>query len=429
MFDLGLIGGKLYIDGHFIDSNLYVNGEKIAALSSDIFPCKEVIDCEGKQVLPGFIDPHVHFKLNLGEFESADDFESGSIAGAFGGITTFIDFLDPIFNNMEFEDKFASRLALAESSFIDYTFHTTLGNYNDDVQMLSSLSQAAGLTSVKVFTTYSESNRRCSDDVIRILLTTPLTILSHTEDDSLVKSSWETVYDYESSRPVFSELSEARKLADAVKATGGKLYIVHTSAGSTVDMLKDDFPEILGRQLFIESCPQYFNLTKDLFSHEDGRHYLLAPPLRSEEEKEKLKSNFDLINTIGTDHCPFLLEEKDRYTDANKVPKGIGGIEYSFILMYTLFGDKIIDRFTKNPAEIFGLTEKGTLAIGTDADIVIFNPTAETIITSGHSKSDYSPYEGFHAKGSIESTIVRGDFVIKNKELFKHKGRFIRRVL
>ncbi|MCD6435277.1 MAG: amidohydrolase family protein [Clostridiales bacterium] len=429
MYDLGLVNGKLYIDGKFENKNLYIKGEKIAAISSDIFPCKESIDVKGKSILPGFIDSHVHFKLNLGEFESADDFESGSISAAFGGITTFIDFLDPIFTNAEFPSRFEKRLSLASSSYVDYSFHTTLGNYHDDVNKLKDLSLQAGLTSIKVFTTYSESNRRCDINVIESLLNTPLTILSHTENDELVDSTWKTVYDYESSRPVISENTEAMHLAALVKKTGGKLYIVHTSAGSTIEKLNKSYPEILGKHLFLESCPHYFNLSKDNFTLNNGRLYLLAPPLRSNEEKNRLKENFNLINTIGTDHCPFTIEEKYRYEDADKVPKGIGSIEFSFVLMYSLFGDRIIDKFTKNPAKIFGLENKGTLHIGTDADIAIFNPNGKTVITNGHSKSDYSPYEGYEVKGTVESTIIRGNFVVKNKKLFKTKGKFIRRSL
>lgn len=429
MYDLGLLNGKLYIDGKYENKNLYIKDEKIAAISSDIFPCLETVDIDGKSILPGFIDPHVHFKLNLGEFESADDFESGSIAAAFGGITTFIDFLDPIYNNDEFKSKFDNRLSLASSSYIDYSFHTTLGNYHDDVDKLRDLSLQAGLTSIKVFTTYSESNRRCDIKVIELLLSTPLTILSHSENDEIVKSDWSTVHDYELSRPVNSETSQIMLLANLVKKTGGKLYVVHTSAGSTIEMLNESYPEILGKNLFIESCPHYFNLSRDNFALPDGRLYLLAPPLRSNDEKEKLTNNFDSVNTIGTDHCPFTVEEKFRYENADKVPKGIGSIEFSFVLMYSIFGDRIIDKFTKNPAGIFGLKNKGTLEIGTDADIVVFDPNGKTIITSGHSKCDYSPYKGYTAKGSIESTIIRGEFVIKDKKLLKTKGRFIRRFL
>lgn len=429
MYDLGLLNGNLYIDGKYENKNLYIKDEKIAAISSDVFPCLKTVDIDGKSILPGFIDPHVHFKLNLGEFESADDFKSGSIAAAFGGITTFIDFLDPIYNNNEFKSKLDNRLSLASSSYIDYSFHTTLGNYHDDVATLKDLSLQAGLTSIKVFTTYSESNRRCDIKVIESLLGTPLTILSHSENDEIVKSDWSSVRDYELSRPVESETSQVMILANLVKKTGGKLYIVHTSAGSTLEMLSENYPEILGKHLFIESCPHYFNLSKDNFALPDGRLYLLAPPLRSKDEKEKLLNNFDSINTIGTDHCPFTSKEKFRYEDADKVPKGIGSIEFSFVLMYSIFGDKVIDEFTKNPAEIFGLKGKGTLEIGTDADMVVFDPKGKTVISSGHSKCDYSPYEGYEAKGSIESTMIRGEFVIKDKKLLKTKGRFIRRSL
>jgi len=429
MYDLGLINGNVYIDGNFKKINIYMKNEKIAKISKRIFPTKNIVDCFERLILPGFIDPHVHFNLNLGEFTSSDDFHSGSIAAAYGGVTTFIDFLDPILDNSQYNEKLNSRLSLASDSVIDYSFHATLGNYQDDVNMLKNLVTSSGITSVKVFTTYSESNRQCSENIISELFETPLTILSHTENDDLVDSSWKTISDYESSRPVQSELEEAKKLASLVHEKNGKLYFVHISSGSTVDMLKNSFGNLLNKNIFIESCPHYFYLSSSAYKNNDSKNYLLAPPLRSSEEIIKLRNNIDTIFSIGTDHCPFMSFEKDKYSTADLVPKGIGSIEYSFLLMYSLFGEKVIDLFTKNPASRFNLNNKGSIKKNNDADLVILNPNEKTTIDSGHSKCDYSPYSGTVVNGKIESTIIRGNFVIKNGTLMPTVGKFIRRVL
>ena len=429
MYDKALINGNVYIDGSFKKTNLYIKDGKFEVITPQIFPAIETIDLNGLEVLPGLIDPHVHFDLNLGEFTSADDFKSGSITAAYGGVTTYIDFLDPIYKSSEFESSFTNRSIAAKDSVIDYAFHATLGNYDDVIEPLIEQCIDSGITSIKVFTTYSESNRRCRSSIIEQLLESPLTILSHSEDDSLVDSSWNTISDFESSRPVQSEVNAVESLARLVEKTNGKLYIVHTSSGSTLEKIEECYPLLINKHLFMESCPQYFYLSKDLFKRDNGCHYLLAPPLRSKEEQSKLIKHFPSIFSIGTDHCPFTLAEKEAYQDACKVPKGLGSIEYSFLLMRNLFGDSVIDKMSLNPARVFNLTAKGSIALGKDADLFIVDPLQKTIVTSGHSNSDYTAYEGLQLNGQIISTLSNGEFVIQNGKLMHHKGRYVRRKL
>ena len=156
---------------------------------------------------------------------------------------------------------------------------------------------------------------------------------------------------------------------------------------------------------------------------------MLAPPLRSKKESKILKENIDIINVISTDHCSFTKNDKRKYKEISKIPKGLGSIEFSFSLMYNLFGEKIIDKFTKNPAKIFGLCpNKGDISLNTDADLVVFNPNKEFVIDSGKSNSDYSPYEGIRLKGRVEKTFLRGKLIVDNYEYIGNsKGKFIRR--
>lgn len=427
MYDLKLLNGSCYVDDEFVKANIYINKGKIAKISNAVLPASNSYDCHDMLVIPGLIDPHVHLDLDLGEFKSVDDFESGTKAAAFGGITTIIDFLDPIFKNSDYDEVFKRRMNQASKSHLDYAFHCTLGNYKDSTLDLFELLKRDFITSIKVFTAYSESNRKCSYDVIEELLSSKLTVLSHSEEDGLVDNSYEDVKSYESSRPENSEITAVRKLSEIVKKTNGKLYIVHTSSGNTIKMLNENYSSLISSNIFIESCPQYFYLDNSRFKDEDGRKYLLAPPLRSKETVEVLKEYIDKIDTIATDHCPFMLEEKLRYLDANKIPKGIGGVEYSFVLMYEMFGDKIINKFTKTPARIFDLKNKGQLKVGYDADICIFDPNGSTIVTSGHSKSDYSVYENLRLKGKMISTISRGNFIVKNGDFVGGYGKYIRR--
>ncbi|MCG3223749.1 MAG: amidohydrolase family protein, partial [Candidatus Heimdallarchaeota archaeon] len=373
--------------------------------------------------------------LDLGEFKSSDDYKSASKAAAFGGITTFIDFLEPINNINEFEEKLQQKHKEAELSFIDYSFHTTVGNFKDDVEELVSKSFKNGIPSIKLFTTYSESGRRCSYEKIREFLkfssTSNTLILVHAENDEIILNSKveDSTAVYESSRPVASELEEIEKLAQMVAELKGKIYFVHVTCGSSVELLREKYFELLQKNIFIESCPQYFYLNKEVYETYNGNLFLLAPPLRSINEQEKLKKNISTINTIGTDHAPFTKEEKLRYEKPSQVPKGLGSLEYSFSLMYNLFGKSIIPKYTINPAIIHNIyPRKGIIQEGSDADLVIFDPEIELEINGGYSQSDYSPYEGLKITGAVDSTIVRGEFLIKNRKFVATKrGIFIKR--
>lgn len=435
MYSLALIHGNIYQDGRFIYANLYVKDEKIVMItdSEEIHEAEESLDCTGKLILPGFIDSHVHFELDLGNFKSADNFFTGTKTAAYGGVTTIIDFLDPVNNESDFLGAYQKRSELAKKSCVDYSFHTTLGNFQGDLNSLIKQSLNVNIPTFKIFTTYSESNRKCSERIITEILERSnkgdILLLAHCEEDGLVNNSETDLANYEESRSVLAELTAVIKLAEICERKNGKLYIVHTSSGSTVEMLLEKFKKLIKKNIFIESCPQYFELTSDLYNTPVGNRYLLAPPLRSYQEKEKLKSKIKSVFSIGTDHCPFMTNEKDSVTNISKVPKGLGSIEYSFSLMYNLFGDNIIDRFTKNPAKIMGLKGKGTLDIDTDADIVIFDPDKEFVIGKGVSACDYSPYSGLKLKGKVESTILRGKFIVKKDQFFKIQGKILERCL
>ncbi|MHA1543293.1 MAG: dihydroorotase, partial [Candidatus Hodarchaeales archaeon] len=293
----------------------------------------------------------------------------------------------------EFDAMLKKKKREAKASYVDYAFHTAVGNFNDDVDELIKISRESGIPSIKLFTTYSESNRKISYAKFREFLKnsnkTNTLILVHAENDEMILNAnvEDTVESYESSRPAASEIEEIEKIAGMVAELKGKLYIVHVTCGSSVELLNAKYKELLGKNIFIESCPQYFHLTKDLYDNENGDLFLLAPPLRSLKEQEKLKENISIIDTIGTDHCPFTKEEKMRYKEASKIPKGLGSLEFSFSLMYHLFGDQTIDKFTLNPAKIHKLfPKKGIIQVGSDADFVIFDPVKVLYIDSSHSQ-------------------------------------------
>jgi len=431
MYDLGILNGKLYLDGIFINANVYVKSGKIVDISTNYLQCKKEVDATGKFVLPGFIDPHVHFELNSGKYTSVDDFESGSISALFGGVTTIIDFLDPISKLEELEYAFKNRLSAAKKSYVDYSFHATLGNFSGDLSALFKEIKEFGTKSVKVFTAYSSSNRRTNDklmfELFKLSKIHKIPILIHAENEDMIVENV-PIKMHSKARPEISEISEIIKIAEFLNQTKGTAYIVHTTCGTSIEEVKNRFDDILNNNLFFESCPHYFYFDDSVYETQSGYLYAMTPPLRSRREKEKLKNNIDKVFSIGTDHCSFNKKDKRKRKTGN-LPMGIGGIEHSFVLTYSLFGKKIIEKFTINPAKFFGLyPQKGTLLPGADADIVIFDPNYKGIIKESHTKSDYDLYLGIQIKGKIEKVFKNGALIIEDDKLVrKNKGNFIRR--
>ncbi len=432
MFDLGIVNGRIYIGGHWFDGNLYIKDNKISTIGRGMLEAKEEYDAKGRAVLPGFIDPHVHFKLTNNNYTSADDFYSGSRAAAFGGITTYIDFLDPVKNSIELKKTFNERRALAKTSNIDYAFHATIADLQEEPISFINEVKNLGIPTIKLFTTYSSSNRRTKDRTIDKLLKitkeTGTLLLAHAENDDLIIEREKIhVPEHESSRLALAEISEVIKLAEMTKYRNGRMYIVHTNCGTTVERLKESYSSILNKDFIIESCPHYFILSSSKYLQRDGYLYTMTPPLRSNWEVEKLNQQIDNIFTIGTDHCPFNSTDKNKEF-VNDIPMGIGGVEYSFPLMYERFGEKIIDKFTENPAIIHGLyPRKGTLLPGADADIVVFDENEQYNICENHSNVDYNIYKDIRVTGKICSTISKGKFVVKDGIFVGGKGEYLSR--
>ncbi len=431
MFDLAIMNGEIYIEGNYIISNIYISDGKISKISNQVLKSKEEYNGQGKKIFPGFIDPHVHFELQGGKYKSIDNFYSGSVSAAYGGITTFIDFLDPASSALELEKAYVKRRTLAKKSVIDYAFHATVANPKNEVLKIVTKMKSLNIPTVKLFTTYSESKRRTYDEeIIKLLKLSKekqFIVLAHIENDDLINmNKKQKLCDLPIARSSQAETSEAIKLAKYTKEYDGSLYMVHVSSGNTIKALKDDFNDIINSDFYIESCPHYFTFNNDIYNDEKGHLYSMVPPLRKPEEVALLKKMFDYVNTIGTDHCPFTMKEKQQEKLVN-IPMGIGGVEHSFNIMYNLFKEKVVDKMTINPAKIFNLyPRKGVLLEGSDADIVIYNPAKKHTITDDHSLCDYSVYKGQQVGGQIESTIVRGNFVVKKGIFIGGIGEYLR---
>jgi len=454
-FDLVIQNGSLAHGARSFHAHICIKNGKIAQIMQASLPVpytKEIYDASGKFIFPGFIDPHVHFELDLNGYKSADDFYTGSVAAAFGGVTTVFDFTDVVTGGEEdLNEKVMARKIEASKAINNVQLHLTIAEPDIDPYILVELAIRNKIKSIKAFTTYSSTDRMTSDGYIMDLLKasrgTNLTVMVHAENDGIIR------YKTESYRrrnvdgkipssalpelhPTISETEAALRVSQMAVETGGKIYLAHISSGNTILELKKHFSEYLGKNIFVESCPHYFYLNDAFLRGENSALYTVCPPLRKEEERLKLREmlSLGLVNAIGTDHCPFRKEVKERFAnDYLNMPNGLPGVELSFSLMYNLMMleqnpltmEQLTDLFSTTPAKIFGLYPfKGSLTPGADADITIFDPDTIWKVDPESLKMnvDYTPYDGLKLRGKVDSTVVNGKFVLKNKELVEENG-------
>ncbi len=447
MNDLGIMNGTVCDGFNTYRANVYIKDGKISAVSSEKLDAAEFYNADGLYIFPGLIDPHVHFALKLGKYISADDFEYGSIGAAFGGITTYIDFLDPITDKEELEKSFDKRLKLAKNSHVNFAFHTTIAHPTFSAQKLCEKSLELGINSVKSFTTYSSSNRMTGDGFIIELLkaTSEYGIVAtfHAENDDMILRASQLDDVNDATRlPIYhsfeAEAEAVSRVATLAKLSGGQAYIVHNSSGKSVKLLRESG---IPKNLKLETCPQYFVLDDEKYLDEKSAAlHAVVPPLRSEEDVELMRKHFKdgIFNTIGTDHCPFRRNEKlENIGSYDRMPNGIGGVELSFAIFYDMFVKSQLMKLTDlvriqsfNVAEIFGLTSKGRIAPNYDADIAVFDAKKEWTVSIDklHTKSDYTPYEGLKLTGKFVSTLIGGKFVVKDGKLIDDvRGEYVRR--
>lgn len=429
MLDLLIINGLVYIDHQYERVNIGIKDEKIVYLGDEKLPSKEIYDVQGKKVIPGLIDPHVHFALNCGTVTSRDDFYSGTKCAAYGGVTTIIDFLDPSRNVEELEQTFLERKEIAKGSNVDYHFHACIKEPNGDLESYVKRVKELGMSTIKLFTTYSETHRRTYDeDIIKLLELSKkydVIVLAHIENDEMINHDPSLkCTDIAKARPAVAETSEALKLCEFAKKTGGYLYMVHCSSGDTLRRIVEQYKDYLNKNIFVESCPQYFYLDDEALSREDGYLFTFAPPLRNIMERRLIEKYKNYLCTIGTDHCSFTSEDKKTHPMLAGHPLGVGGIESVYQLMQKMYGDTVIDKMCYNTAKIEKIALKNGIKVGNFADLVVVEDK-EVVIGKPHGNVDYSIYEGITVNQDIISTLSRGHFVIKDKAFHENEGKLI----
>ncbi|HMB81208.1 MAG TPA: dihydropyrimidinase, partial [Vicinamibacterales bacterium] len=430
-------------------------GDKIAAVfdpqlvktgSTPTITADITIDAKGKFVMPGGIDAHTHMDMPFGGATSADDFETGTRAAAFGGTTTIVDFAiqyrgQTLHHAMETWAKKAEGKAV-----IDYGFHMIITELNDQVEGEMDALVRQGITSFKMFMAYPGVFMSDDGSIFKALLRTGKnggTICMHAENggviDVLVQralAEGKTAPKYHAlTRPARAEAEATHRAIALAEMADVPIYIVHLSAAEALEMVTEARDR--GLPAFAETCPQYLFLSYDNYEEPDfgGSKYVMSPPLRDRAKQDHLWRGlaFNDLQCISTDHCPFCMKEKRLgENDFSKIPNGAPGVETRMSLVYDggvrpgrISLNRFVELTSTSPAKIFGLfPRKGTIAPGSDADIVVFDPNRTITLAAKtlHMNCDYNPYEGRQVTGATDTVLSRGRLVIENGVFVGRKG-------
>ncbi len=453
--DLMIKNGTVVTDSETIKADIGILNGKIEIVGQDLSGAGQTIDATGKYVMPGGLDVHVHLQLPFCGTISADDFESGTKAAAAGGITTIIDYAIQSKGNT-LTDAVKSRKKEANGKVcVDYSLHGGITDWNVNTKSELKSLVKEGIVSYKMFMIYRSEGWMSSDSMLYQALeeTKKLggTICVHAESvdvlDYLVKKYHNPTdmkkygaYCHVLSRPNFVEEEAIQRAIKWAEVTGGRLYIVHMSTGGGANLVAS--AKKRGVEIFAETCPQYLLLEDNLFKKENGHLYGTCPQIKKKEDNDRLWDALGdgEIDTIATDTCTFDTKQKAMWEgDFTKIPFGMPGSELMMPLMYT-FGvgegkinlNQFVNYQSTNPAKIFGMyPEKGSLQVGTDADILVFDPKKNVTVDYQNMETncDWSPYQGQMLKGYPSTTILRGKIVAKEGRFTGNigYGKFIKR--
>lgn len=435
-------GGTLVTAADTYRADLVVEGERIALIGEDLrsLGVDEVIDAEGLYVMPGAIDPHTHLDIAASHKGYSDDYATGSVAAACGGTTTVIDFIEPVKGQRPREDFESYHGAMQGKMAIDYSLHGTLvdakAEFLEDMRLLA----AQGITSFKLYLAY-KGYLMVSDETFfracQAAREAGVLICVHAENGDVIELLREQCLQdghvepryHALSRPPEVEGEATFRAISMAHLAGSSVYVVHMSSAAALRALL--WARQLGASAYGETCPQYLVLDSSRYLQSDGAKYVMSPPLREPSNCQALWEGIASghIQTVGTDHCAFYYEHqkagKSRFTD---IANGIPGIETRLYLLFTegvvkerITLNRFVELVSTAPARIFGLyPRKGTIAVGSDADLILWDPNARHVLTVSalHQRTDYCPYEGFEAQGAIRRVMLRGRTIVED-------GRFV----
>jgi dihydropyrimidinase len=430
------------------------NGKIVQIARSIKEPAGDVLDAKGLYVLPGGIDIHTHLDMPFMGTSSSDDFETGTRAAAFGGTTSLVDFAIQG-KGMSLKDTLNTWMEKADrKAVIDYGFHVAITDLTDKVMNEIPEMVASGVPSFKCFLAYKGSLMIDDGALYRILQKSKKAgalVMIHAENgdvldilinDLLAQGKTEPKY-HALSRPPEAEAEATGRGIAIAQMAGAPIYIVHLTCKEALAKVKE--ARNAGYPALAETCPQY--LLKSYQNYLEpgfqGAKYVMSPPLRDKSNWDALWKGlaYNDLQVVSTDHCPFNFNgQKDKgKKNFALIPNGAPGIEHRIMLLFhegvnkkRIGLNRFVELVSTNPAKLFGLfPRKGTVAVGSDADLVLFDPKAPFKITakSHHQNVDYTPYEGFKGKG-VPKVVLSNGHVIVNNGKFQGKpgtGRFLKR--
>ncbi len=432
-------------------ADVLVENEKILQVGRNLSdPLARAIDVTGKLLMPGFIDAHTHFDLDVCNTTTADDFDSGTKSAIRGGTTTIVDFACPnkgesLHHGLDLWHRKADG-----KCWCDYGFHMTIDDWNAEIEKEIDDMYAAGISSFKMYMTYPAMmiGDEAMYKALKKLKEKGGICGVHCENSGVINALTEEkkaagemgVSSHPETRPDFLEAEAVSRLLRIAQAVDIPVVIVHLTNAAT--LAEVTAARRRGQKVYVETCPQYLVLDDSVYYNEDfsrAARYVCAPPLRKPEDCRALWAGLRKgdIQTISTDHCAFTLAQKDAGRgDFTKIPGGLPGVEARGELVYS-FGvttrkislATMCKVLSENPAKLYGMfPRKGVIAPGADADIVVYDPQADHILRAEDmvSRAGYTPYEGFVTHGSVSQVWLRGKLMVENGHVIgEQEGQYI----
>jgi dihydropyrimidinase len=452
--------GRLITAERSYQADILIEGETIKQIGPDLHvEDAEVIDAAGKLVLPGGIDPHTHFDLEMFDTVSSDDHYTGHKAAAFGGTTTVMDFVvQP--DDGSLEQGVAEWHAKADDkAAIDFGFHMNITRLDKEVEAQIPGLLDLGIPTLKVFTAYNGRLRLQDGEIFQVLQIARehgMLTMVHAENgdvieilvaEILAEGHTEPIW-HARSRPAWGAVEAVLRSATLAAQVDAPLYIVHMNTGGGVDML--NYARQRGVKVMGETCPQYLFFSEEHLEREDGAKWICSPPMRTEADQQVLWDALtaDHLQVVGTDHCPFFydgttpIEYEGEFVaipgkelgknDFTKIPNGLPAVGDRLPILWTygvgagrITENQFVALTSTNPAKIFGIyPQKGALEVGSDADVVIWDPDKKVTYGVAHSqhRTDYNLFEGWELTGYPEKVFLRGSLIVDQERWLGKPG-------